>query len=54
MDNQDRPAPEPMKTEAGPYEPPAITYLGSLADRTGEKLTGEADGMTFMGLDIGS
>ena len=37
------------------YEPPAVTYLGDLADLTrAEKTVGEADGSTFLGLDIGS
>ena len=35
------------------YRPPAITVLGSLADLT-RKTVGNADGSTFLGLDIGS
>jgi hypothetical protein len=33
-----------------------VTYLGSLADLTGQapKTVGAADGATFLGLDIGS
>lgn len=37
------------------YQPPAVTFLGDLADLTRQvKNTGSADGTTFLGLDIGS
>ena len=35
------------------YRPPAVTYLGTLAELT-RKTVGAADGATFLGLDIGS
>ncbi len=35
------------------YRPPAITYLGNLAEMT-QKTVGGADGTTFLGLDIGT
>ena len=35
------------------YRPPAITYLGDLADLT-RKQVGAADGTTFLGIDLGS
>lgn len=35
------------------YCPPQVTFLGTLADLTQKEL-GEADGTTFLGLDIGS
>ncbi|MEA2717333.1 MAG: hypothetical protein QOI99_1650 [Actinomycetota bacterium] len=35
------------------YTPPAISYLGTLADLT-QKTVGASDGSTFLGLDIGS
>ncbi|HUR22261.1 MAG TPA: hypothetical protein VMZ73_00150 [Acidimicrobiales bacterium] len=35
------------------YEAPAIRHLGNLADLT-QKTVGQADGSTFLGLDIGS
>lgn len=38
---------------ASGYRPPAITYLGSLAEMT-QKTVGAADGATFLGLDIGT
>ena len=38
-----------------PYQPPAVTYLGSLADLTQQgKTVGAADGATFLGRDVGS
>ena len=39
--------------EAPPYRPPAITYLGDLADLTGKQVGG-ADGTQFLGIDLGS
>ncbi len=38
------------------YEPPAVTYLGTVAELTqqGAKTVGAADGSTFLGLNIGS
>lgn len=37
------------------YQPPAVRYLGTVADVTGaDKTVGAADGSTFAGLDIGS
>ncbi len=40
--------------EAPAYRPPAITYLGDLADLTRGKQVGAADGTTFLGIDLGS
>ena len=36
-----------------PYRPPTIVLLGNLADLT-QKQVGNADGSTFLGLDIAS
>lgn len=36
------------------YRAPTVTRLGDLADLTGAKTVGGADGHTFLGLDIGS
>lgn len=36
------------------YRPPAITYLGNLAELTHQKAVGGADGTTFLGVDLGS
>jgi hypothetical protein len=38
---------------AASYQPPAVTVLGTLAELT-QKTVGNADGTTFLGLDIGS
>ena len=38
---------------AGDYQPPTITYLGSIAELTG-KAVGAADGTTFLGIDLGT
>ena len=35
------------------YRPPTVTYLGSLAELT-QKTVGNADGTTFLGLDVAS
>ena len=35
------------------YSPPAVTFLGTLADLT-QKDVGAADGTTFLGVDLGS
>lgn len=35
------------------YSPPAMTFLGTLAELTQQKEVGGADGATFLGLDIG-
>lgn len=35
------------------YQPPTVTFLGTLADLT-QKQVGGADGATFLGIDIGS
>lgn len=43
---------EPPTTDR--YEPPAVKYVGDVADLTrAEKTVGDADGSTFAGLDIG-
>ncbi|MDP1847290.1 MAG: hypothetical protein Q8K79_05825 [Solirubrobacteraceae bacterium] len=34
------------------YSPPTVTFLGTLGELT-QKTVGEADGETFLGLDIG-
>lgn len=36
------------------YRPPTIIHLGHVADLTGGKDVGASDGLTFLGLDIGS
>jgi hypothetical protein len=36
------------------YEPPAITYLGDVAELTRQKEPGAVDGVTFQGIDLGS
>lgn len=47
---------EAERTEpAAGYEPPSVTYLGTVAELTGaEKNVGGADGATFLGVDLGS
>ena len=41
----------PAATER--YEPPAVKYVGDLADLTRlDKTVGDSDGSTFQGLDI--
>lgn len=51
MNDDTRPKPGSGDHEA--YEAPAIRLLGNLADLT-QKTVGNADGSTFLGLDIGS
>ena len=36
------------------YQPPTITYLGSIADLTRSKQVGAADGTQFLGIDLGT
>ena len=54
MDNDAR---DMIRVDAGDrgaaYQPPTVTYLGSLAELT-QKTVGAADGSTFLGLDVGS
>lgn len=40
------------REDAG-YCPPTVTFLGTLADLT-QKQVGAADGVTFLGVDLGS
>lgn len=42
------------ENQAPRYHPPAVTYLGSLAELTQGKEVGGADGTTFLGLELGS
>lgn len=44
---------EPGETPGGGYVPPAVTFLGTLADLT-QKDVGATDGTTFLGVDLGS
>lgn len=42
---------EPPTTDR--YEPPAVTYVGDVADLTRQvKTIGDSDGTTFLGLDV--
>jgi len=41
-------------TAAPAYRPPTITLLGDVADLTHQKTVGATDGLTFLGLDIGT
>jgi hypothetical protein len=52
-DNQSPPV-EPGNPRDRDYEPPTMTFLGTLAELTREKDVGASDGSTFLGLDIGS
>lgn len=45
--------PSDVSGPAAPYEPPALTHLGNLAELTLlNKTVGGADGSTFLGVDI--
>lgn len=55
MEDASQPIPARGNVPPPAYEPPAVTYLGDLADLTMvSKELGGADGSTFLGLDIGS
>lgn len=43
-----------MTDDKQPYEPPMLVQLGSLAELTQDKEVGAFDGMTFLGIEIGS
>jgi hypothetical protein len=51
-DTRQATGPEGGEQPAG-YRPPAITYLGNLAELT-RKTVGRSDGSTFLGLPIAS
>lgn len=52
------PRPEAAAEPASDYQPPAVSFLGTLAELTQEippgKDVGAADGTQFLGLDVGS
>jgi hypothetical protein len=52
LEQQERPL--ESRDAPAPYERPAIVDLGALTELTREKTVGAADGVTFLGLDVGS
>ena len=45
---------QPGPSAPGPYTPPRVVVLGTLAELTQVKEVGAADGTVFQGIDLGT